>query len=67
LCGEFIDGAQGLLNLKNAGAETIAQDEETSVVWGMPGAAVKLNAANKVLALDKIATCIMKTSTMPSS
>jgi two-component system chemotaxis response regulator CheB len=67
LTGMGADGAQGLLNLKNVGAETIAQDEETSVVWGMPGAAVKLNAANKVLPLDKIAMHIMKTSTMAGS
>ena len=54
LTGMGADGAQGLLNMKNAGAKTIAQDEQTSVVWGMPGAAVKINAADFVLPLDKV-------------
>ncbi|TQV86765.1 chemotaxis response regulator protein-glutamate methylesterase [Aliikangiella coralliicola] len=54
LTGMGQDGAQGLLNLKQCGATTIAQNEETSVVWGMPGAAVKLGAADKILALGKI-------------
>jgi len=54
LTGMGSDGAQGLLNMRNAGARTIAQDEASSVVWGMPGSAVKLNAAEFVLPLDKI-------------
>ena len=40
--------------MKKSGAETIAQDEKTSIVWGMPGEAVKLGAANYVLPLNKI-------------
>jgi two-component system chemotaxis response regulator CheB len=59
LTGMGDDGAQGLLELQEAGATTIAQDEATSVVWGMPGAAVKLGAADMVLPLDKIAGRIM--------
>jgi len=55
LTGMGADGARGLLDLKMAGAYTIAQNEETSVVWGMPGAAVRLNAACKVLPLHQIA------------
>lgn len=55
LTGMGQDGAKGLLNLKNHGAMTVVQDEESSVVWGMPGAAVKLGAAQKVLGLNKIA------------
>jgi two-component system chemotaxis response regulator CheB len=44
-------GARGLLSLKNAGAETIAQDESSCVVFGMPKEAIKLGAANRVLPL----------------
>jgi two-component system chemotaxis response regulator CheB len=45
------DGAQGLLNMKNAGARTIAQDEKSSVVFGMPKEAIKLGAADDVMSL----------------
>ena len=55
LTGMGADGAQGLLNMHNQNAFTIAQDEKSSVVWGMPGAAVKLNAADKILNLKNIA------------
>ena len=48
------DGASGLKELKETGALTIAQDEASSVVWGMPGAAVNLGAVGEVLALGKI-------------
>jgi two-component system chemotaxis response regulator CheB len=54
------DGARGLLELRQVGAATICQDEESSVVWGMPGAAVKLGAAETVVALDKIATVALQ-------
>jgi len=53
------DGAQGLLELKQAGAATIAQDEATSVVFGMPQAAIKLGAAGAVLPLDAIAKGVL--------
>lgn len=49
------DGARGLRDLFELGADTIAQDESSSVVWGMPGAAVAMNAAKYVLPLEKIA------------
>jgi two-component system, chemotaxis family, protein-glutamate methylesterase/glutaminase len=55
LTGMGADGAEGLLTMKQSGSPTIAQDEETSVVWGMPGEAVKLCAAEKILPLDAIA------------
>lgn len=55
LTGMGKDGAEGLLEMKNAGAYTIAQNEETCVVYGMPAAAVALGAADKILPLDKIA------------
>lgn len=54
LTGMGADGAEGLLELKNAGVHTIAQDEKTSVVWGMPGEAVKRGAAKQVLPLLEI-------------
>ncbi len=54
LTGMGDDGAQGLLEMRNSGATTIAQDEKTSVVWGMPGASVRLDAACEVLSLEKI-------------
>lgn len=49
------DGAMGLLEMKKAGATTIAQDEATSVVFGMPKEAIKLEAADHILPLEKIA------------
>ncbi len=49
LTGMGADGAQGLLEMRKAKAPTIAQDEDSSVVWGMPGEAVKLNAADHIL------------------
>ncbi len=60
LTGMGKDGAEGLLEMKNAGAYTVAQNEETCVVYGMPAAAVALGAADKVLALDKIAGDLLK-------
>lgn len=48
------DGANGLLEIRRAGGHTIAQDEATSVVYGMPRAAVELGAAKSVLPLDLI-------------
>jgi len=55
LTGMGVDGARGLLELREAGAHTVAQDQQSSVVWGMPGEAYKIGAAEKVLPLDKIA------------
>jgi two-component system chemotaxis response regulator CheB len=55
LTGMGDDGARGLMELRKAGARTAAQDEASSVVWGMPGSAVKLGAAEQVLPLERIA------------
>ena len=60
LTGMGDDGARGLKEMRDAGAATIAQDESSSVVWGMPGAAVKLGAAGEILALNKIAGAVMR-------
>ncbi|MGD2035782.1 MAG: chemotaxis response regulator protein-glutamate methylesterase, partial [Bacteroidales bacterium] len=49
------DGAKGLLEMRNAGAYTIAQDEKSCVVFGMPRTAIELDAAATVMPLDKIA------------
>ena len=54
LTGMGADGAAGMLKLKQAGAITYAQDEATSVVWGMPQAAFNLGAVDEVLPLQKI-------------
>ena len=54
LTGMGADGAQGLLDLRRAGWHTIAQDQATSVVYGMPKAAFKLKAAVEILPIDQI-------------
>jgi len=54
------DGARGLAEMKEAGAHTVAQDEATSIVFGMPKEAINRGAAHKVLALDRIAAEIMQ-------
>ena len=58
LTGMGRDGADSLLKLRLAGWHTIAQDEQSSIVWGMPGAAHKLGAAVETLALEAIAHSI---------
>lgn len=62
LTGMGADGAQGLLKLRYAGAHTIAQDEATCVVYGMPREAVALGAAVQVLPLPAIAEAILTQS-----
>ncbi|TLM98923.1 MAG: chemotaxis protein CheB, partial [Actinobacteria bacterium] len=60
LTGMGSDGAQGALAIKRAGGDTIAQDEATSVVWGMPGAAVKVNAVGRSVPLGLVAAEIRR-------
>lgn len=55
LTGMGMDGAKGLLDMRQAGAKTIAQDKHTSVVWGMPRIACELGAAEYILPLQEIA------------
>jgi two-component system response regulator WspF len=59
LTGMGSDGGRGLLSLRNAGWQTIAQDQATSVVYGMPKAAAELHAACDILPLNRIAHAIL--------
>lgn len=59
LTGMGADGAEGMKEMHDAGAHTVAQDERTSVVWGMPGEAVRRGAADEVLPLENIAARIL--------
>jgi len=54
LTGMGRDGAEGLLRMRRAGAITVAQDEQTSVVYGMPAEAARLGAAERILPIDAI-------------
>jgi two-component system, chemotaxis family, protein-glutamate methylesterase/glutaminase len=59
LTGMGKDGAEGMLHIRRAGGRTIAQDEETSVVWGMPGQAAFIGAAEQILPLKYIAAALL--------
>lgn len=61
LTGMGTDGAYGLSVISNAGGQTIAQDEETSVVWGMPGSAVRLGAVKCIAPIDRVSFEILRT------
>ena len=50
------DGLLAAMRLHELGGQVVAQDEASSVVWGMPKAAVAINAADEVLPLDRIPT-----------
>ena len=65
LTGMGRDGGEGLLALRKAGWHTIAQNEATSVVYGMPKAAVELGAAVQILPLPQIAGAILHALTLP--
>jgi len=64
LTGMGDDGAAGLLEMKDAGAATIAQDERTSVVFGMPGEAIRRGAALEVLPLSQIAPAMLRAASL---
>ncbi len=53
------DGANGLLEMKQAGAFTLAQDEESCVVFGMPNEAIKRNAVDRILPLEALASAVL--------
>jgi len=67
LTGMGDDGARGLLEMRQAGSHTVAQDEDTSVVFGMPKEAIQRGAAVKVLALGKVANEINTYARMAGS
>ncbi|WP_096485807.1 chemotaxis-specific protein-glutamate methyltransferase CheB [Methylorubrum populi] len=60
LTGMGEDGAQGLLDMRKAGAATVAEHESSAVVYGMPAAAVRLNAASRVLPVDQVAPHLVR-------
>jgi len=60
LTGMGRDGAQGLLALRKAGWRTMAQDEKTSIVYGMPRAAVEIGGAEESLPVDLMPTAIVR-------
>jgi two-component system chemotaxis response regulator CheB len=59
LTGMGADGAKGMLAMKESGAPTLAQDEATCVVYGMPKEAVKLGAVEEIVPLPKIPRAII--------
>ncbi|NCP14084.1 MAG: chemotaxis response regulator protein-glutamate methylesterase [Sphingomonadales bacterium] len=65
LTGMGQDGAQGMMQLASIGARTIAQDQASCVVFGMPRAAIELGAAREVLPLDRIGTAIFAPAKAP--
>ena len=60
LSGMGKDGAQGMKKMFDAGATTIIQDQYSSVVWGMPGEAQKLNCVQHTVPLDQVASTILE-------
>lgn len=67
LTGMGRDGADGLLAVKRGGGMTVAQDEESSVVFGMPRVAAELNAARSVLGLTQIAPALVRLAQVAKS
>lgn len=60
LTGMGADGAQGALSIRLAGGDTVIQDESTSVVWGMPGSALRAGAATRVVPVGLVAAEIRR-------
>lgn len=58
MTGMGSDGAQGLLAMKQSGSKTLAQNEQSCVVFGMPKEAIKLNAADRIIDLNEISALI---------
>jgi two-component system chemotaxis response regulator CheB len=67
MTGMGSDGAQGLLEMRNTGAATIAQNESSCVVFGMPKEAIRLGAAEQVSALSSIAPSVLQLCNRPDS
>ena len=66
LTGMGNDGVEGLRSIKKMGGRTIVQNEETSIVFGMPRAAIEAGVADEVLPLDEIIPAVMKMLTVKS-
>jgi two-component system, chemotaxis family, protein-glutamate methylesterase/glutaminase len=64
LTGMGSDGAQGLLKMKRAGARTLAQDEASCVVFGMPREAIRMGAVDRITSLDRMAAELVALSAM---
>ena len=60
LTGMGADGAEGAAAIAASGGSVIAQDEASSVIWGMPGAAVGAGACSAILPLDQIAPKVVR-------
>ena len=67
LTGMGADGAQGLHRMRQAGAHTIAQDEPSSIVFGMPMEAIKCGAAEIIVPVDQVAITMMKMAQQPAN
>lgn len=67
LTGMGQDGAKGMLNLKNLGARTLIQDQQSSLIWGMPGSAFALGAHCQQCSLTKIAKNFLKFASLDRS
>jgi two-component system chemotaxis response regulator CheB len=65
LTGMGADGARGLLAMRESGAHTLAQDEASCVVFGMPKEAIKLGAADEVVALTAMTHSILQALQAP--
>jgi two-component system, chemotaxis family, protein-glutamate methylesterase/glutaminase len=66
LTGMGNDGAKGLLAMKEAGARTIAQDEASSIVFGMPKEAIQIGAVDQICPLDRVANAILREVRSPN-
>jgi two-component system chemotaxis response regulator CheB len=66
LTGMGRDGAEGLLKMRRRGARTIAQDEASCVIFGMPREAIRMGAAERIVPLDAIAQAILSALAVPS-
>jgi two-component system chemotaxis response regulator CheB len=62
MTGMGSDGAEGLREMKDTGAHTIAQDQASCVVFGMPKVAIDLGAVDDIVGLDRIAGAILQAS-----
>jgi len=60
LTGMGADGAAGLLRMREVGARTVAQDEKSCIVFGMPREAIRVGAAEKVVPLDQVARTLLE-------